>query len=96
MRANVPILGFIIGVFTPVLGFLIVFLIFRQGQPLSAFLQGLSYNHQTLAKIMTLSLLGNLIPFLICTNKRLDYTARGIMIATMLYAVLVVLIKFVW
>jgi hypothetical protein len=48
------------------------------------------------SKVMTLSLLINLIPFLYCTTKRLDYTMRGIVIATMLYALFIILIKFVW
>ena len=46
--------------------------------------------------VLSLSALLNIIPFLYYTNKRLDLTARGIMVATMLYFVLFVLIKFVW
>jgi len=46
--------------------------------------------------IISLSVLLNVIPFLYYTSKRLDYTARGLVIATMLYFVLMVLIKYVW
>ena len=48
------------------------------------------------ATILSLCLLANAIPFIYYTNKRLDHTARGIFIATMLYAVLIVLLKWVW
>lgn len=96
MKRNVPVIGFLIGAVVPMLGFLIVFLIFRQGQTLGDFVDALIHNHQMFAKILTLSLIANLIPFVYCTNKRIDYTARGILIATMLYAVFIILLRFVW
>jgi hypothetical protein len=41
-------------------------------------------------------LLINLIPFVYFNMKRLDYAMRGVFIATMLYALFIVLVKFVW
>jgi hypothetical protein len=43
-----------------------------------------------------LSLLANLVPFVWFTSKRLDFWARGVFIATMIYVLFIVLIKFVW
>jgi len=96
MKSNNPVLGFIIGALTPVVGFFIVFLIFRDGQSLGGFLNWLMGSHQMLAKVMTLSVLANLAPFMIFTSKRMDYLGRGILSATIIYAVFIVLIKFVW
>jgi hypothetical protein len=48
------------------------------------------------SKVLTLSILINLAPFVYFINKRLDYALRGVFIATMLYALLIILIMFVW
>ena len=96
MKRNIPILGFIIGVLMPLVGFGVVFLIFRQGNSLAGFFENVWINHQMLAKVLSLSILANLIPFIYCTNKRYDYTARGIFSATILYGVFILLLKFVW
>jgi len=46
--------------------------------------------------VLTLSLLLNLIPFVYCTSKRYDYAMRGIVIATMIYALIIFLLMFIW
>jgi hypothetical protein len=97
MKRNVPIFGFVIGLFAPVLGLLIVFLILGgNNDGFGDFFNDVLRNRTLGALYITLSLLINLVPFIYYTNKRLDQTARGILVATMLYAVLVVLIKYVW
>jgi amino acid permease len=97
MKRNIPVLGFIIGALTPLIGFAIVYFIFRNGsQSIADFAKAYWANNRTFAKLMTLSLLANLIPFVYCNSKRLDYTSRGIFVATMLYVVFIVLLMFVW
>jgi hypothetical protein len=96
MKRNVPVLGLILGIVFPMLGMLVMYLIKFTGTPLSGFIQTLSDYHKIAAMVLSLSLLANAIPFIYYTNKRLDLTARGILIATMLYAVLIVMLKFVW
>lgn len=49
---------------------------------------------QVASSVFSLSLLANIIPFIYYTNKRLDHTARGILVITILYAVVCVLLKF--
>lgn len=80
----------------PVLGFFVVYLVLGRPQSISGFAGFLVGNHSKAAMVLSLSILANIIPFMYCTSKRLDYTARGILVATMLYAVLIVLLKFVW
>jgi len=96
MRRDTPVLGFLIGAVLPLIGFFIVYLIFKQGESLTEFIRFRWPNHKAFAKIMTLSILINLIPFVIFNSKRLDYLARGVFIATMLYVVFIVLVMFVW
>jgi hypothetical protein len=60
------------------------------------FVKSLTHLKGMASKVFTLSLLINILPFLFYTSKRLDYTARGIFIATMIYAVVIVFFKFVW
>lgn len=60
------------------------------------FMNVLIKNNKEFAKVLTMSLLINLIPFVYCNTKRIDGAMRGIVVATMLYAVLIVLIMFVW
>ncbi|GAA4462384.1 hypothetical protein GCM10023093_08860 [Nemorincola caseinilytica] len=97
MRRNVPIVGFVVGLLLPVLGFFIVyFLMFRSSSTIGGLLQSLMHDHKSASKVLTLSLLINLVPFVYCNTKRLDYAMRGIVSATMLYAVFIVLVMFVW
>lgn len=96
MKRNIPLLGFVLGAVMPLIGFLVVYLVLGRGQSLGAFTGSLWHSHQNLAKVISLSILANVIPFILYTNKKLDLTARGIFIATMLYAVVIVLVKFAW
>lgn len=96
MRRNLPIIGFIIGILLPIVGFAVVYLIWFNGRELSSVLRLMMADGKTASKVMTLSLLANLIPFVYCNNKRYDYTMRGIVTATMLYAALIVMVMFVW
>ena len=97
MKLNVPIYGFIIGLLLPVLGFIIVYFIWAgHGESIADFARSLTHRSGMASKVLTLSLLVNLIPFVYSNMKRLDYLMKGIVIATMLYALLIVLIMFVW
>jgi hypothetical protein len=97
MNRNVPILGFFIGLLLPFIGDVIVyFILFHSQMSFNEYLQIFKYSHTDAAKAMSLGLLINLAPFIYYTNKRLDHTARGILSATILYFVIIVLLKYVW
>jgi amino acid permease len=96
MRKNVPIVGFIIGILLPILGFAILYFLWFKGRDVGAVLSSMAHDHKMAGKVLTMSLLINLVPFVYCNTKRLDYAMKGIVIATMLYAVLIVLVMFVW
>lgn len=96
MKRNVSLLGLIIGLLTPMIGVFIMYLVKFGGESFESFFKTLTRNFDVAAMVLSLSILANIIPFIYYTNRRLDLTARGILIATMLYAVLIVLLKFVW
>lgn len=97
MKRNVPLLGLVLGIVFPMLGMLVMYLIkFHDTTTMGDFFKAMISNHKVASMVLSLSLLANAIPFIYYTNKRLDLTARGILIATMLYAVLIVLLRFVW
>ncbi len=96
MNRNVSLFGLLLGLIFPLLGVLVVYLIGRSGNTFAGFVDGLINNHKLAGKVLSLSLIAELIPFIYYTNRRLDLTAKGILIATMLYAVLIVLLMFVW
>lgn len=96
MKRNLPIIGFIIGAVLPLAGMAIVYFILFREVPFDRFLTYMKHDHRIAAKVLTLSILINLLPFLYFTRRRLDYTARGVLVATILYAVFIILLRFVW
>jgi hypothetical protein len=96
MRRNNAIFGCIIGLVLPLLGMVIVYLILFKGFTFDLYLSRIFSDGRIAAKVITLSILTNVVPFIFYTNRKLDLTGRGLLVATMLYAVLIVLLKFVW
>lgn len=94
MRLNRPIVGFIIGLIIPVIGFIIVFALRRHGLTFDQFVQLQKASHHEAGINLTLSILANGLVFSYFTNRRLDYTARGIFIATMLYVLFILWVMF--
>ncbi len=96
MNRNLATFGLLLGIIFPLLGLLVVYFVKYSHDSFIAFFQSLSQNFSAAALMLSLSLFANLIPFIYYTNKRLDQTAKGVLIATMLYAVLIILLKYVW
>jgi hypothetical protein len=96
MRINRPIIGFLLGLLMPLIGFMIVFLVMSRDRNFGLFIERLSGYHKLLATVISLSILANLVPFIYFNSRRLDDASKGIFIATMLYAVVIVLLRFVW
>ncbi|MDR3679989.1 MAG: hypothetical protein P4L41_08480 [Flavipsychrobacter sp.] len=94
MNRNVPLLGFVIGLIFPILGLVVVNFTLLHGLPLGEFMNMLLHERDVASKVVSLSLLANLIPFVYYTSKRLDYTAKGIFIITMIFVAIAVLLKF--
>lgn len=95
MRVNQAIVGLFIGLIVPFLGFVVVYFLFSHGLSFSSFTSRISGQSSEAAKIISLSVLANLIPFLYFNRRRLDQTVKGIVIATVLYMVFFLYVKFV-
>jgi mannitol-specific phosphotransferase system IIBC component len=96
MKRNVPIFGFIIGMIMPIIGIFIVYLVMHNDTSMPVFFREMFNRSKEAALVLTLALLLNLVPFIYFTNKRLDLSARGILVATVLYRVFILLLTYVW
>lgn len=95
MRLNQPIVGLVIGLIMPMFGLIVVYFMQSSGLSFEDFISRTASSNDLAGKVITLSVLANLIPFLYFNRRRLDYTVKGIVIATILYMVLFIYVKFV-
>jgi hypothetical protein len=96
-KDNLP-LGILLGFLTPVLAFfLYYFFVIRphNNVGLGQFLGILKDNRQMLPKLTSICLLLNGLVFFLYTRRRLDITAKGIFLMTMLYAIGILLLKLI-
>jgi hypothetical protein len=86
--------GLIIGLAIPVIGVLIFYYSKFAAVDLGQFLQ-VATKHKVLSPMLSLCAILNLGTFYLFLNKNLYLTARGIILATILYGVTIVILKFV-
>lgn len=88
-------LGVALGVLGPLLGFLVFYLIkfFPMGESLAVYLNLLKANPYLIPKLMSVCLLANGAIFFFYTHYRKDETARGILVATLVYAIVIIILK---
>ncbi len=96
MKKDSSILGFFIGLFLPFVGVVLVYFIRYSQYGFKEFFSSVISDHKAAAIVLSLSLLINLLPFWYFNGKKIEQTTKGILIATMLYFVLFILLKFVW
>ena len=86
-------LGLILGLMAPVLSMLIVYLI-KFTQFNFQELIDILVSSRVFTKIISLCVIPNLALFFIFLNKNYYYTARGILVATIIFALFVFITKF--
>lgn len=86
-------LGLILGFLAPVLGFFIYYLVKFRLFSFPEFLQVIRAQPSLLTGIISLSLITNAIVFTVYINRQKDQTARGIFIATCIYALVALAFK---
>lgn len=91
-RDNIT-LGLILGFLSPVLGFFGYYLIKFRLFTFQEFLHLLRIQPSLLTAIISLSLILNAVVFTIYINQQKDKTARGIFIATCIYALAALAVK---
>lgn len=96
-KDNLP-LGILLGFLTPLVAFfLYYFFVIRphNNMGLGQFLGILKDNRQMIPKLTSICLLLNGLVFFLYTRKRMDITAKGIFLMTMLYAIGILLLKLI-
>ncbi len=88
------LLGFIVGLIAPLIGVYVYYKIIRLGMDFSTFVNLVKQMHLT-SKVLSLGALANLIVFLIFISLKLDKFSRGIVIATFVYAVIILIFRFI-
>lgn len=87
-------LGLILGFLAPVLGSFVYYLVKFRLFSFEEFLQLIRKNPSMLTGIISLSLIANAIVFTLYINRQKDQTAKGVFIATCIYAL--VALSFKW
>ena len=93
MSKDNTILGFVVGLITP----LVVMLGFWQVQFGHTSLRGfyeVMVQSSNLPGLISIGLLGNLAGFFLFYKLKLDVSARGVIMATFLYGLVIVILKF--
>jgi len=95
------LLGLIIGILFPFIAVAILYFVqfsdYSPGRYFGMFFQfGNPVMMEQSSKVVSLSMISNLIPFYYFLNRRLYLTTRGVIIATILSFVLIILYKYVW
>ena len=95
MKKDNLLFGIIAGFIAPVFGLIIYyFLVFyRQNVGFMEFLGYLKQYKSLLTGVSSIALVANAVLFTIYINSRLDNTAKGIFVATIVYGIAVLMIK---
>lgn len=87
-------LGLAMGLAGPLLGLVLLYYFLYPSFTLLEFLHAFMHENRLLTSIGSLSLLANAVLFTAYVNTHRDQTAKGIFIVTVLYGVVIVLLKF--
>lgn len=87
-------LGIVLGLLAPLVGFFIFKLVRYSNFSIKEMYQWMTMNHNLITAYISVSLFANAVIFTLFVNARIDKTAKGVFLVTVLYAVLALLVKF--
>jgi len=87
-------LGTFLGLVAPVIGFFIFKLVKYSKFSLREMYQWMMLNHNLITAYISVSLFANALLFTLYVNAKIDKTAKGIFVVTVIYAVAALLIKY--
>jgi len=87
-------LGMVLGMLGPFVGFAIFKVIKYNRFTLMEMYQWMTLNHNLITAWISVSLFANALLFTIYVNAKIDKTAKGIFVVTVMYAITALLIKF--
>jgi len=88
-------LGLVLGFVTPVIGMFAYYLFQFRMFTLKEFFTVMLEQKSLMSGIISISLIANAVVFTIYINKQIDKTARGIFIATCIYALVALAVKWI-
>jgi len=88
------LLGIVLGLVGPLLGFTIFKMVKYSRFTLKEMFQWMSMNHNLITAWISVSLFVNALLFTLYVNAKIDKTAKGVFVITVMYAVLALFIKF--
>lgn len=94
LRSDSKLLGFLLGLVLPVVGIFLFWAIAPRPGGLSSIMV-LTEHPTVISAIISIGLLANLPAFFFFYRKQWDESARGVIMATFLYAIPIVYIKFI-
>lgn len=86
--------GALLGLIGPVAGFTIFKLLKYNQFTLKEMYQWMTLNHNLITAWISISLFANALLFTLYVNAKIDKTAKGIFLVTVIYVVVALLIKF--
>ena len=87
-------LGTLLGLIGPMVGFSIFKMLKYSMFSLKEMYQWLTLNHNLITAWISISLFANALLFTLYVNAKIDKTAKGIFLVTVIYAIAALLIKF--
>ena len=98
---NVAALGLLVGIIFPVIAILVLFFFWPTSGTFGDYMHTFvsvnnSYDMNKASKVLSLSMIANLIPFYFFLNKKYFLAVRGILMSMILFFLLFVLYRFVW
>ena len=98
---NVAALGLLVGILFPVVAILVLYFFWPTSGTFGDYMHTFvsvhnSYDMNKASKVLSLSMIANLIPFYFFLNKKQFLAVRGILMSMVLFFLLFVLYRFVW
>lgn len=100
-KYDIAALGLLLGIIFPILGILALYWLQWTDKSFNAFLKMFvnlknPFQMNQASKVISLAIIANLIPFYFFLNRKAYLAVKGVVIASALALVLVVLYRFVW
>ena len=86
-------LGLVLGLIGPIIGFFVIYFIKFSGYEFREFIDLFFNTNRLITSIGSLSLLANVVLFTLYVNTHRDHTAKGIFLVTLIYGILILVLK---
>lgn len=86
-------LGLVLGLIGPILGLVVIYFIKFSSWRFTEFIDEFIHTNRLITSIGSLCLLANVVFFTIYINTQKDRTARGIFLTTLVYGILILMLK---